>query len=427
MKPRSIVGPLVLIATGGLLLAREIIPGFRVADFVSRYWPLLLIAWGSLHIVEVLVWRAKTKPLPARTISGGEWLLIVILCLAGAGIHAAHRIDFRFPDHLDMREIMVFGGRYEFPLSEEKASSRVPHIVLEDFRGEARIAGTDTGPDVVKIAGRKIVHSFDQATADQANGETPLAITGDEGNLVIRMQQPAHSPQRISASIDITVPKGASIEVRGGNAALMRMESLQGAIAISGRGANIELENVGGPANIDGTFSGTIQVKNLAKALHFTGRQTELSMERVTGQLRVERRDLTADDVSGVRINSRSHDVRITDFTGDLQVDVDRGDLELSTKHLPVGRIQARSKSGDIRLALPPAAQFTLSASTARGEISNTFGGALKLDQSRRQARLSGSNGAGPSIDLETNRGDIVLEKTPETTVTTRPLQKLDQ
>ena len=63
-------------------------------------------------------------------------------------------------------------------------------------------------------------------------------------------------------------------------------------------------------------------------------------MERVPGQLRVEPREMTATGVSGpTRVSSRSRDVKVTDFTGDLELSVNRGDLELSTTRLPVGRI----------------------------------------------------------------------------------------
>jgi hypothetical protein len=118
---------------------------------------------------------------------------------------------------------------------------------------------------------------------------------------------------------------------------------------------------------------------------------------------------------------------------------VERGDLFFSASKLPLSRIQAHSRSGDIRVALPPAAQFGLNATTDNGDISNEFGAPLKVEQNGRRATLSGNVGSGPSIELETRRGQIVLQKAaaskplgqkPEVSGATRatpPLQKLEQ
>ena len=66
-------------------------------------------------------------------------------------------------------------------------------------------------------------------------------------------------------------------------------------------------------------------------------------------------------------------------FTGPLDITLERGDLNLRPG-VPLGSIRAHSRSGDIRLSLPAAAQFTLNASTDHGDISNAFGDGLKLE-----------------------------------------------
>ena len=78
-----------------------------------------------------------------------------------------------------------------------------------------------------------------------------------------------------------------------------------------------------------------------------------------------------------------------------------------------------------IRLALPEGAQFSLNASTGRGSISNAFGGGLKLETNGRSGSLRGSVGGGPAIELETQRGDITIQKAA--LGTNQPLEKLEQ
>jgi len=108
------------------------------------------------------------------------------------------------------------------------------------------------------------------------------------------------------------------------------------------------------------------------------------------------------------------------------KVTVERGDIELRPMRLPLAHIEAHARAGDIRLTLPPAAQFTLDASTNNGEITNDFGGALKLDSSGRRATLRGAAGSGPAIEIQTERGQIVVGKAVPGDAT-QVLKKLDQ
>ena len=87
MRRTSLVAPLLLIVLGALLLARTLYPELQLMDYVSRFWPLALIVWGGLRIIELVTWAAASKPLPSRGISGGEWVLIVFLCLFGLSLH----------------------------------------------------------------------------------------------------------------------------------------------------------------------------------------------------------------------------------------------------------------------------------------------------------------------------------------------------
>src|SRR6202171_1925631 len=144
MRRTSLVAPLLLIVLGALLLARTLYPELQLMDYVSRFWPLALIVWGGLQIIELVPWAAASKPLPAHGISGGEWVLIVFLCLFGGSLHAVQGMSNWWPEHVRLNGLDFLGGdRYEYPLSGEKASSAAPRVLIEDFRGDAKINGID--------------------------------------------------------------------------------------------------------------------------------------------------------------------------------------------------------------------------------------------------------------------------------------------
>ena len=469
MRRTSFVAPLLLIGIGGLFLARNIYPDMPLLDWISRYWPLILIGWGLLRIIEIVSWSASSKPLPRRGISGGEWVLIVFLCLFGASLNAVRGFSNWWPDHIAQWNGLGFlgGERYEYPVSADKACSRTPHIILEDFRGDAKIngveRGVDAGSDQVTVTGHKTIRSMDQAQADKTNEDSPLEISGDAGNVVIRIRQnTAQRFERISATLEISVPKGASVEFHGragdldvndiggsvnvtsdnagvrlkniGGAAhldlnrsdVVHMSGVKGDVEIKGRGADLELEDIAGTVNVDGTYNGTIELRKLAKPLRFNGPRTNLIVEAVPGEVSMSLGNFNGSKFTGpTHITRRSSDVEISDFSGPLDISIERGDLNLRPG-LPLGNIQAHLRSGDIRLSLPAAAQFSLNASTHNGSISNPFDGGFKIESSGRRGTLRGAVGAGPAIELETQRGDITVQKAV-TASANAPFEKLEQ
>ena len=69
MRRASLVAPLLLIGIGLLFLARNVFPEMQLLDYLAKYWPLLLVVWGGLRLLEILFWAATGRPLPAHGIS----------------------------------------------------------------------------------------------------------------------------------------------------------------------------------------------------------------------------------------------------------------------------------------------------------------------------------------------------------------------
>ncbi|MGH9666451.1 MAG: DUF4097 family beta strand repeat-containing protein, partial [Bryobacteraceae bacterium] len=325
--------------------------------------------------------------------------------------------------------------------------SKTPHIVIENFRGTARVIGADA--DEVKVTGRKMVRALQQGDADKANRQTPFELISQGDQVVVRTNQDrVNGGYRISADLELTVPKGASLEARGrygdfdisnlaggvqinsDNAGvrlqdiggdvnldlrrsdLIRAVNVKGGVDVRGHGSDIDLQNVAGQVTVNGVYTGVVQFHNLAKPLRFQGPQTELNVEKLPGQVRMALGDFTGSDLVGpVRLTSRSRDVTISDFTQSLELSVDRGDIDLRPGKPPLAKMEVRTRSGDIELALPPAAKFQLKASTRHGEVSNDYGAPLKTEDEGRGASLEGAVGDGPAITLTSDRGAVTVRK----------------
>jgi DUF4097 and DUF4098 domain-containing protein YvlB len=447
MRRGSLVGPLLLIGIGALFLARNIFPEIQLLDYLARFWPLLLVTWGVLRLGEILVWMATSQPLPARGVSGGEWILVIFLCLFGASLHAVRGFSSWLPRNgIELGGLEVFGQSFEYPVAGEAATSKAPKIVIDSFRGNARITGADV--QTVKVTGRNTVRSMDQASAERANREAGFEVSGDASQVEIKTNQNRVSGSlRITADLDITVPKGSSITARGrggdfdihgitgsvdidsDNASvrlediggdvraelrgsdLVRALNVQGGLELKGRGSDIDLQNIQGAVSVNGNFSGVTQFHNLAKPLRLVTTYSEFNVEKLPGDVRLTLGDLSASNLIGpVRFTSmRSWDIRFSGFTNSLEINKEGGDIDLRPGSLPLAKMDVRTRSGHIELALPAGAKYDLNATTNQGEISNDFGAPLTMEPNRRRGHsLRGSNG-GPAVNLTTDRGDIVV------------------
>lgn len=122
--------------------------------------------------------------------------------------------------------------------------------------------------------------------------------------------------------------------------------------------------------------------------------------------------ELNARNVVGpIRLVTKTRDVKIEEFTNALELETDRGDIELLPGRVPLAKIEARSRVGKIDITLPPKAGFQLQASTEQGEAVNEFGPPIEKESQGRSSSLRGNVGQGPVIHLTTERGTVSVRK----------------
>ena len=160
----------------------------------------------------------------------------------------------------------------------------------------------------------------------------------------------------------------------------------------------MELENIAGQVTISGSFSGTLNFKNLAKPLQFEGtRNTELSVQAVPGRITMDLGEFNANDVVGpMRLVSRARDIKLEQFTHSLEVETERGDIEMTPGKLPLAAIEARSGSGKIELLLPEKASFQLRCDRGEGRRGQRFRTADPEAIRRAQRDAEGQSGRRP-------------------------------
>jgi DUF4097 and DUF4098 domain-containing protein YvlB len=439
-------GPLILIALGALFLMHTLSPDFRVAQFISAYWPYFLILWGVIQLLELAVVAMQPKTLPPPTVGAGSWFVIVLLCIAGS---AAHEIEspnnwwerFGFPG-----DMSFLGSEHDFSIAPiERAAGDAPHIVIESFRGDAKVTAGD-GPNIT-VTGHKVVHAFDDKSAVREDAETPVDVVLQGKTVVVRCNQnrAAHH-ESIATNLEISVPRGSSLEATGtsgdfdvsglagdvditsshadlrvnkvkGNLHVdiarsgdIRCDSIAGAVTLRGHGSDVALTDVSGEVDVNGDFSGLISLAHIAKHVRLASMRSEFDAVAVPGEVKLARGSLDGNGLTGpTKVAVRATDVSLTDYSDSLDLSVDKGDVDLRPVHLPLSNMSVHDGAGDIDLALPATTGLELAADTGRGSIQNDLGFAPQSDG--RRAHLEGAIGKGAQLNLSTRRGDINIHR----------------
>jgi DUF4097 and DUF4098 domain-containing protein YvlB len=207
----------------------------------------------------------------------------------------------------------------------------------------------------------------------------------------------------------------AKVETRKSD--LIRCVNVKGAVDLRGHGEDVELTNITGQVTINGDYSGTVSLRNLAKPVRVIDLRTQLELQQIPGEVRLDRGSLNLQNVVGpLKLTTHATDVELDGVSKEVNMDVDKGDIELRPGHLPLGRTTIHTRSGNIELALPTSATFALNANTDRGEIDNEFGDQLREETQGHGARLQGTVGSGPDVVLTTGRGSITIRKASEET-----------
>ena len=441
MRRRSITGPLLLLMIGSLFLWSNLHPETPIFDLVARYWPFVLIAWGLMRLLEAMIWRREGV---RHGFAGGEIVLIVLICVAGSGIWQAHEHGIRFsPRGLDW-----WGEQYDYSIAVTHPAAGMKRMVFENPRGNIKVTGADTKE--VTVNGHKLIRAYSKTDADQTNDNTAVEIVPQGDRLMVRTnQERVPGSQRMSADLEITAPRGMSVESRGGQgdydvsdlngdvelsashgdvritrlggnarldigrSDLVRALDVKGRIDLQGQGSDVEMENIAGQITINGAYRGTLDFRNLSKPLQFEGlRNTEMHVQAVPGRISMDLGAFTATDVVGpLRLVTRSRDIKVEKFTQSLELETERGDIELTPGRLPLAAIEARTGVGKIELVLPEKAAFQLEATAERGDAINDFGPPIQREVEGRAATLKGRVGDGPNIKITSNRGSIAVRK----------------
>jgi DUF4097 and DUF4098 domain-containing protein YvlB len=358
---------LTLVIIGGLLLARNLGYAIPIWSGLARYWPVLIIVWGVVKLVEYFQNRSTADNRPL--FSSGEVMLLILVILAGSAITAAANvnpsldIDGVFQTgNLDLWDIT--GNNYSYDEHHEMPVTGAPAIDIFNMFGNVDVQPSDGDRVVLDV--KKTIRASNKEEADRLSSEFTFGILNDGSTVRIASNRDSTGTsgrrisgrQRFKSSLTVRVPKGSPLRVDNRN--------------------------------------GRVSIQDLAANQNVTNRYGQVDVQRVDGD---------------IEVTNSFGEVDVRDVKGAITVKGRFGDVRLDLQNPPQKDVSLSLQFGDIRLRLPSNASFGLEARTAFGDVRSEFG-TLNEDSSNRERRMRGRVGeGGPQIHVETRFGDIRLQK----------------
>ncbi len=446
-RHRSFAGPFVLIVLGVVFLmgTMHILSIGRLAHLFASYWPLLLIFWGVIKLLEHQ--RAQREGTRSSGIGAGGVFLIVMIVVFGLIATQLERVNWsglRDQINIDDPDFNnIFGQSYNFNDHLEQDFPANASLKIINNRGAVSVHASDDNKITVVV--RKRVGADNQDDADKYDRETKPTITTIGGLLTLDAKVEGAGDHAVETDLDISLPRKVAVSItsRKGDVNLVgrdgtidisaqhsdtsvedvngnvkvsqekgsvKIEQVTGDVHVEGRVNEVSVADVKGAVQLDGEFQESVKLSRITKSVTFKSSRTDMEFSRIEGSLDLDSDDLHAEQITGpLHLTTRSKNIRLEEVSGDVRLQNDNGTIELGMRTL--GNVQIDSRNGDIQLSLPDKSGFRLDARTHEGEIQSDFP-ELKVSNDEHEAKASGSVGnASSHIVLNNEHDGIEIRK----------------
>ena len=460
----SIFWGLTLVAIGALLLARNLGYSVPIWGAIARYWPVLIIVWGLLKLVDYVRMRNDEQKRPL--FSGGEVALLILIIFIGSAITVTANINpdigsiFDIDGNFDIWDIA--GNSYHFTEHQELDATAGATIRIFNVYGSVDVKPADV--DRITVDVEKTVRATDQTEADRRAKDFTFAIMNDGGmyRIVSSLDEArtraerdwtpeirlGNDRQRFKSNLTIRVPRKANLDIRNrygavsvdgfeGNQVISNrngstsinhitggvtvttgyasavLESVSGDVTITNSYASTTLRTIGGKVTVNNKY-GHVDVQDVKGDASIENRYSAVNAERIGGNLKIDGRNnsVDIDQVNGsLEVETSYKTLSVRNAKGTMTLSNRHGDVDIELDEQPRNDITVNAQYSDVTIEMPGNATFQFDGRTRYGNVDSSFD-AISVNSSGRERTARGQQGqGGPRISVETDHGNIRLEK----------------
>jgi len=447
----SVFWGLILVGIGAILLLKNL--GYEIPIWagVARYWPVLLIVWGLIKLIDYARWKRAGQPGPL--FGAGEVVLLIIIILSGTALTAASNINPDLASLFDWTGIDwpgITGNSYQFSEQYTKDVPGGSSIEIINRYGDVVITPADTDRISVDVA--KTVIASNETEANELAKVLMYSIVEEGGRYRVvsnyNRDENRVRGRRFKTSLTIQVPKRSSLSVNNRNGAIdlsgitgdqqvlnafgrVLVSRISGGVDIKSRNDNVVVEDISGMAKISNEF-GNVEARRVSGTLNVELRNGNVDVDEVKADTRISNAfgsisakniqgSLTSDsrmtsvDLAHVEnnatISAQFGSVKLEDVKGTVSVENKNGDVEVRYVQPPRNNLRVTSKFGHVFVTLPANSSFSIDARTRYASISSDFSELEPRNEDQRN-NLTGRVGTGgPEIRIDNQNGNISIYK----------------
>lgn len=440
---------LIVVGVVFLLGNMHVITWIRLWRSFAEYWPVLLILYGLVKLIEY--YQARREGAQYRGFGAGGVVMVVFLIMLGLTATTIERVrgkinwnELNNDVNIDDDMAGIFGNSYTFTQELQQALPPGATFKVVSDRGSVNVTTWDENQ--IKVVVNKKVRADNQEEANTTDNNTRATITIAGSEVTVKANLKSVS-KPVSSDLQVFVPKrgAVTIDTRRGDVAVRDRE---GNVKVTDSGGDVSLENINGAAEVairptkgsfratnvtgDLTLDGRIEDTNIAdvrgsvqmtgdffgdmtlskvtKAVTFRSSRTNLQFATLPGEMTMQSDDLRANQVSGpVQVTTREKNITLEDVAGDIKVENTNGTVNV--RPTKMGDVSITNHKGDVELTVPAKSAFQFNLTTQNGDINSDFG-TVNSSQTGRSSVANGTVGSGgPKVQITNAYGDVSLRK----------------
>jgi len=442
---------LILIAAGSIFLLKNLGYDVPVWTGIARYWPVLLIVWGFIKLIDYV--RLKRAGQAGPLFGAGEVVLLIVVIMGGTAITAAANMSPDFASLFEMANIDIFditGNSYHFTEHYEREALNGSSIEIINRYGSVEVSPADTDRIIVDVD--KTVTAANETEANELSKVLMYSISEEDHRYRVisnyNRDENRVRGRRFKTSLTVKVPKHSAIALDNRNGTVLvsglmgdqkitnsfgrvTLNGIAGTVSIANRNDNVTVDDISGATTITNEF-GNVEAKKIVGSLEIRHRNGNVAVEGIKGdtKLFVSFGSVSAKDIEGsLNASARNTSVEVSRVENDVIVDNQfqsvqldgvkgavtvtnrNGNVDLRYDQPPRKNIQVNSQFGDVSVTLPASSAFSIDARTRFASISSDFKELNRRDDHDRDTITGQVGSGGPEIRIDNRNGSIHIEK----------------